>query len=159
MTGHAEAVQVFYDKSKLAYADLVRNFLQSHDPTTPNRQGNDAGTQYRSLIMPTTEADLEVAKAALAQYEKLLGRKVVTQMVFPPTPYYYAEEYHQQYLSKPGARPYCSAQPTGVQLGEPSAWLPAGAEKPRLPEAYWNKYGPVEGCVLRDPHGQIKWEL
>jgi peptide-methionine (S)-S-oxide reductase len=158
-TGHAESVQVFWDPAKLAFADLVRQHLQSHDPTQGFGQGNDRGTQYRSGIYPTSEEDFEVAKAAAKAYEKVLGRKVTTEIVYPPPPYYYAEEYMQGYLAKPGSRPYCSAQPQGIDLPPYQEWLPAGATPPKLSQKYWDKYAPVEGCVIRDTHAQIKWDL
>lgn len=158
-TGHTEAVQVFWDRSKLSFADVCRMYLQNHDPTQRNGQGNDRGTQYRTALYVTTEADLAVAKAAIAAYEKAVGAKVQTELRFPAPPFFFAEPYHQQYLARPGNRQYCSAMPLGVQLPPYQTWLPAGAEPPKLPEGYWDKHGPVEGCVLREPHEQVVWKL
>src|SRR5438105_4834831 len=102
-TGHAEVVQVEYDPSKVSYEDLLRVFWENHDPTTLNRQGPDAGTQYRSVIFYHTP---EQQAAALASKEKLeksgrYRRPIVTEVV-PATSFYRAEEYHQQYLEKRG---------------------------------------------------------
>ena len=158
-TGHTEAVQVYWDKSRLSFADVMRQYLQSHDPTQGMGQGNDRGTQYRSGVYPSTEEDATVARAAMAAYEKDIGMKLTAELIFPPPPFYYAEAYHQQYLARPGNRQYCSAQPLGVHLSPADKWLPAGADLPKLPQAYWDRYGPKEGCVLRDPHEQISWKL
>ena len=136
-TGHTEAVQVFWDPAKLSFADVMRNYLESHDPTQGNGQGNDRGTQYRSGVYPRTDEDIEVAKAALAAYSKALGRAVTSEVKDGRTlPFYFAEDYHQQYLAKPGARPYCSAMPTGVSLPPFEQWAPKGATPPKLPESY-----------------------
>jgi peptide-methionine (S)-S-oxide reductase len=159
-TGHAESVIVFWDSTKLSFADLMRQFLQSHDPTQGNGQGNDRGTQYRSAVFVDDEAELKVAQAAIAQYEKQLGRKVTTELRFPAPPFYYAEEYMQQYLARPGNRQYCSAMPTGVALAPYSVWAPKDLPvelAPKLGEDYWAKYSPVKGCVLREPNPQIVW--
>ena len=159
-TGHAESVVVFYDSTRIAFSDLLRQFLQCHDPTQGNRQGNDRGTQYRSAIYVDGEIELKLAQAAMKQYENLLGRKVTTELLSPAPPFYYAEDYMQQYLARPGNRQYCSAEPTGVQLDNFEQWAPKDIPdeyKPKLPEEYWKKYGPVEGCVLHEPNPQIEW--
>lgn len=124
-TGHTEAVLVYWDSRRLAFSDVMRMFLQSHDPTQGNRQGNDRGTQYRSGAYPSDVEDLKVTKAAIAKYEAQLGRKVTSEVIFPAPTFYWAEGYHQQYLAKPGARPYCSAEPTCVDLAPWSDWAPA----------------------------------
>jgi peptide-methionine (S)-S-oxide reductase len=159
-TGHAESVIVFYDSSKLAFTDILRQFFQSHDPTQGNGQGNDRGTQYRSALFLDNEWEYKLAQAAAKEYSKQLGRPVTTEIRFPPPPFYYAEDYMQQYLAKPGSRPYCSAMPTGVQLSPYQTWAPKDAPAeyaPKLGEDYWEKHAPVKGCVLREPHEQIKW--
>lgn len=100
-TGHAEAVRVVFDASKLSYEDLLRYFFRLHDPTTPNRQGNDVGTQYRSAIFVLDDAQREAAKKVIAEVQAL-GRwkaPLVTE-VLPAGEFYRAEEYHQDYLQK-----------------------------------------------------------
>ena len=146
---------MFWDREEVSFADLMRQFLQSHDPTQGNGQGNDRGTQYRSGVYPRTQEDFEVAKAAVQAYQKALGRKVTTEIIFPAPEFYYAEKYHQQYLALPGSRKYCSAEPTGVSLPPFSEWAPAGATSPKLPEGYWDKHAPTPACVLKQPDAQI----
>ncbi|KAH9260286.1 peptide-methionine (S)-S-oxide reductase [Batrachochytrium salamandrivorans] len=155
-TGHAESVIVFYNSDVISFADLMRQFLQSHDPSQRNGQGNDHGTQYRSAVFLDDEEEVKFARLAIAEYERLLKRKIHTQVVHPQPPFYYAEEYMQQYLAKPGSRPYCSAQPQGVSLvwGD---WSKASLIQPKLPEAFWDKHSPIKGCVLREPNEQIVW--
>ncbi len=102
-TGHAEVVQVEYDPSKVSYDELLNVFWVNHDPTTLNRQGPDVGTQYRSMIFYHTEAQ---RAAAIASKEKLqrsgkFKNNIVTEIV-GATPFYKAEDYHQQYLEKRG---------------------------------------------------------
>ena len=159
-TGHAESVIVFWDATQVSFSDLMRQFLQSHDPTQGNAQGNDHGTQYRSAVYVDDENEFKVAKAAISEYERLLKRRITTEVRFPAPPFYYAEDYMQQYLAKPGSRPYCSAEPTGVALSAWSVWGPKDVPfelEPKLGEDYWAKYSPVKGCVIRDPHGKIVW--
>jgi len=102
-TGHAEVVEVVYDPAKVAYAELLRVFWENHDPTTPNRQGPDVGTQYRSAIFfhtPEQQATAQASKATLESSGRY-RRPIVTE-VTPASPFYKAEEYHQQYLEKRG---------------------------------------------------------
>jgi peptide-methionine (S)-S-oxide reductase len=102
-TGHAEVVQVDYDPSQVSYDDLLRVFWENHDPTTPNRQGPDVGTQYRSVIFfhtPEQEAAARASKDALAKSGRF-KRPVVTE-IQPAPDFWKAEEYHQQYLEKRG---------------------------------------------------------
>lgn len=108
LTGHAEVVQVEYDPAQVRYEQLLDVFWNAHDPTTPNRQGPDIGTQYRSVIF---YHDDEQEAAATASKEKLQAsgrfrRPIVTEIV-PAAPFYRAEEYHQRYLDKRG-RSHCS---------------------------------------------------
>lgn len=109
-TGHAEVVRVTYDPGELPYRDLLAVFFTIHDPTTPNRQGNDVGTQYRSAIFfhsPEQEREAREVVARLER-EKLFGAPIVTEIV-PAAPFHQAEEHHQEYFQKVGARnPYCS---------------------------------------------------
>jgi peptide-methionine (S)-S-oxide reductase len=102
-TGHAEAVQVVYDPSKLSYDDLLKIFWQNHDPTTLNRQGPDIGTQYRSVIFYHTPEQEAAAKASKQALERTgaFKRPIVTEIV-PASSFWRAEDYHQQYLEKRG---------------------------------------------------------
>jgi len=108
-TGHAEVVRVAFDPSVLSYRDLLRVFFTIHDPTTRNRQGNDVGTQYRSVIFcssPEQRADAEAVVAELTA-EGLWRDPVVTEIA-GPAPFYPAETYHQDYFSRNGNQPYCA---------------------------------------------------
>jgi peptide-methionine (S)-S-oxide reductase len=115
-TGHAECVLVVFDPKRISYAELLRNFWESHDPTQGMRQGNDVGTQYRSAIYCTAESQLPVAEASRSAYAEQLaaaGFGEITTEIAPAGPFYYAEDYHQQYLDKnPGG--YCGLGGTGV---------------------------------------------
>ena len=117
MTGHTEAVRVVYDPAKIRYADLLKTFWESHDPTQGMRQGNDVGTQYRSAIYTHSTAQQDEAVASRDAYQAALrqaGRSapITTEIVAAP-PFYFAEEYHQQYLARnPGG--YCGLGGTGV---------------------------------------------
>ena len=116
-TGHAEAVLVVYDEARLPFDVLLRTFWEGHDPTQGMRQGNDAGTQYRSAIHCTTAAQHAAAVASRDAYQARLDAAglgaITTGIVFPAPAFYYAEEEHQQYLAKnPGG--YCGLGGTGV---------------------------------------------
>jgi peptide-methionine (S)-S-oxide reductase len=115
-TGHNEVVLVVYDPAKVTYETLVKAFFESHDPTQGMRQGNDIGTQYRSGIYVADNAQRAVAERALAVYQKELqarGYGAVTTEIVDRGPFYFAEDYHQQYLAKnPGG--YCGLGGTGV---------------------------------------------
>jgi peptide-methionine (S)-S-oxide reductase len=115
-TGHTEAVLVVFDPAKLSYEQLLRVFWEGHDPTQGMRQGNDVGTQYRSAVYVTGDAQREAAEASKAAYERELqaaGYGPVTTEVAEAGPFYYAEPYHQQYLAKvPNG--YCGLGGTGV---------------------------------------------
>jgi peptide-methionine (S)-S-oxide reductase len=122
-TGHAEAVLVVYDPAKISYEDLVKTFFEEHDPTQGMRQGADYGTQYRSAIYTTTEAQTRTAKMVLEAYEPKLrgaGFGEITTEIEPAGPFYYAEEYHQQYLHK-NPYGYCGLEGTGVSCPVPWA--------------------------------------
>jgi peptide-methionine (S)-S-oxide reductase len=115
-TGHAEVVLVVYDPRRVAYADLLRVFWENHDPTQGMRQGNDVGTQYRSAIYTTSESQKKAAEASREQYQQALAQarhgRITTEIVAEPA-FYFAEDYHQQYLAKnPGG--YCGLGGTGV---------------------------------------------
>jgi len=115
-TGHAEVVRVVFDPAKTSYAEMLRIFWENHDPTQGMRQGGDTGTQYRSGIYPSGEAQMSAAKASKDLYQKRLeeaGHGTITTEVLPAKEFYYAEDYHQQYLAKnPGG--YCGHGGTGV---------------------------------------------
>ena len=115
-TGHAEVVLVVFDPREISYDALLKTFWESHDPTQGMRQGNDIGTQYRSAIYATSEAQMAAAQSAKAAYEKALRAKgygAITTEIAPAGPFYFAEDYHQQYLAKnPGG--YCGLGGTGV---------------------------------------------
>lgn len=102
-TGHAEAVELEFDPSQVSYQQLLAAFFQTHDPTTPNRQGPDVGTQYRSAIFFHDAEQEAAARDAVRTLEKskLYERPIVTQIV-PASDFYRAEEYHQNYLEKNG---------------------------------------------------------
>ncbi len=112
-TGHTEAVQVVYDPAKVSVEVLLKAFWENHDPTQRNGQGNDLGTQYRTAIYPTTDEQAEVAKRSAERYQAALtaaGYGQITTEIRPfeeAGPWYYAEDYHQQYLHK-NPRGYCN---------------------------------------------------
>jgi peptide-methionine (S)-S-oxide reductase len=115
-TGHTEVVQVVYDPKKVAYERLLKVFWESHDPTQGMRHGNDVGTQYRSAIYWTTEAQRRAAHESLRAFGAALadqGYGAITSEVREAPPYYFAEEYHQQYLAK-NPDGYCGLGGTGV---------------------------------------------
>jgi len=120
-TGHAEVVLVAYDPSLISYETLLKTFWESHDPTEGMRQGNDVGTQYRSAIYVTSEAQRAAAEKSKALYGQALaarGLGPITTEIRDAAPFYYAEDYHQQYLAKNPAG-YCGLGGTGVacQIG------------------------------------------
>ena len=115
-TGHAETVMVVFEPDKVAFEELLRLFWESHDPTQGMRQGNDIGTQYRSAIYTTTPEQLDAALRSKEAYERALKAREmgpITTEIREAPPFYFAEEYHQQYLAKnPGG--YCGLRGTGV---------------------------------------------
>ena len=117
-TGHAEVVLVAFDPGVISYDDLLRVFWEVHDPTQGMRQGNDLGTQYRSVIYTTNAKQHERAEATFAAFQKSLkqaGKGAITTEIAAAPRFFYAEEYHQQYLAKnPGG--YCGLAGTGVCL-------------------------------------------
>ena len=121
-TGHTEVVLVAFDPRKIAYEALLKTFWESHDPTQGMRQGNDVGTQYRSAIYWHGDEQRLAAEQSRSAYEKALGAAghgTITTEIAPAPPFYYAEEYHQQYLAKnPGG--YCGIGGTGVSCPMPA---------------------------------------
>ena len=115
-TGHAEVVRVVFDPTQVSYGELLRAFWERHDPTQGMRQGNDIGTQYRSVIYCTSEAQLAEATASRDRYQSSLagrGFGAITTEVIAAPEFFYAEDYHQQYLAK-NPNGYCGLGGTGV---------------------------------------------
>jgi peptide-methionine (S)-S-oxide reductase len=121
MTGHTEAVLVVYDPTQVSYDDLLEVFWENHDPTQGMRQGNDVGTQYRSGIYYADEKQRQAAEASRDMFQRELTRSGygrITSEIIPAAEFYYAEDYHQQYLAKnPGG--YCGLGGTGVSCYRP----------------------------------------
>jgi peptide-methionine (S)-S-oxide reductase len=116
LTGHTEVVLVVFDPAKVSYDDLLRAFWETHDPTQGMRQGNDVGTQYRSAIYTYSDDQRERAEKSLAMYQEELakaGYPAITTEVRDAPAFYYAEDYHQQYLSK-NPTGYCGIGGTGI---------------------------------------------
>ncbi|MGQ0608583.1 MAG: peptide-methionine (S)-S-oxide reductase MsrA [Chloroflexota bacterium] len=115
-TGHAEVVQIVFDPQRIRYEELLRLFWENHDPTQGMRQGNDRGTQYRSAIFTHTDAQRAAASASRDMYQLELSKsgfgEITTEIADAPT-YYFAEDYHQQYLARNPAG-YCPDHSTGV---------------------------------------------
>ncbi|MCU0685454.1 MAG: peptide-methionine (S)-S-oxide reductase MsrA [Polyangiaceae bacterium] len=131
MTGHNEVVLVVFDPAKTSYETLLRTFWESHNPTQGMRQGNDVGTQYRSGIYYFSEEQRRAAEASREAYQAAIGRSghgAITTEIVPAPPFYYAEDYHQQYLAK-NPDGYCGLGGTGVAcpVGLSSASGAAGA--------------------------------
>ncbi|TDB69256.1 peptide-methionine (S)-S-oxide reductase MsrA [Arundinibacter roseus] len=108
-TGHAECVQITYDPAKVTYTELLEAFFRSHDPTTLNRQGNDVGTQYRSVIFYHSDEQRALAEAARTELNKsgAYPRPIVTEIT-PEEPFFVAEEYHQDYFARNPDQGYCA---------------------------------------------------
>lgn len=116
LTGHTEVVKVVFDPSRISYDDLLKSFWESHNPTEGMRQGNDVGTQYRSAIYVTDDAQREAAEHSRDVYQKRLsaaGHAKITTEILPAPEYFYAEDYHQQYLAK-NPNGYCGLGGCGV---------------------------------------------
>jgi peptide-methionine (S)-S-oxide reductase len=153
-TGHTEVVRVVWDVNAVDFSDLLKLFWECHDPTQGMAQGNDTGTQYRSAIYVNEPELLKVAEASRDRYQQLLnanGRGAITTEIATGKRFFFAETYHQQYLARPGSRPYCSARPSGVLLDgfEGSAY--------KLPAAVWSHYDwSIDHCVLRGDNSPIQ---
>ncbi len=125
-TNHAEVVRVIYDPQRISYGELLKVFWESHDPTQGMRQGNDIGTQYRSVILWHDEAQRAAAESSRQVYQAALkagGYGTITTEIAPAPPFYYAEDYHQQYLAK-NPNGYCGIGGCGVPFK--LAELPVG---------------------------------
>ncbi len=154
MTGHTEVVRVVWNPSIIDLSDLLKMFWECHNPTQGNRQGNDRGSQYRSAIYTTSEKQMELVLSSKESYQKLLmenGLGSITTEIKSGVSFYIAESYHQQYLAKPGSRPYCSAMPTKIPLGDFK-----GANYKLSPEVWSNFDWKVNHCVLRSDNDQIQ---
>ena len=115
-TGHTESVMVVFDPKVVSFADLLKVFWEGHDPTQGMRQGNDIGTQYRSGVYVTSDAQLTATEASRAAYQVELGKQgygQITSEIAQAGPFYFAEDYHQQYLAK-NPNGYCGIGGTGV---------------------------------------------
>ena len=152
-TNHAEVVRVTWDTKKIDLSDLLKMFWECHDPTQGNRQGNDRGTQYRSVIYTYKANHTDLAFASKSEYQRLLrksGFGEITTEIKENINFYFAEEYHQQYLAKPGSRPYCSAMPTKIALGS------FKGENYMLNEKVWLSFDwNIRHCVLRSDNNPI----
>ncbi len=116
LTGHAEVVRIVFDPQVVGYEDLLKRFWESHDPTQGMRQGNDVGTQYRSVIYVADETQRALALSSRDRYARALaaaGRGAITTEIADAPPFYYAEDYHQQYLAK-NPNGYCGIGGCGV---------------------------------------------
>ena len=155
-TGHTEAVRIVWSNTKIDFSDLLKLFWECHDPTQGDRQGNDHGSQYRSAIYTTTPRQMTLALASQGAYQQFIsdserGLGVITTEIKAKQSFFFAESYHQQYLAKAGSRPYCSAQPSGVILGQ----FPGANYK--LPQAVWSNYDwTIDHCVLRSDNTPIR---
>ena len=119
-TNHAEVVRIVYDPNEIKFQELLKEFWERHDPTTPNRQGNDIGTQYRSGIYYHDEHQREVAMESLDLFQEAIRGKQhpgnICTEVEPVCNFFFAEEYHQQFDLRPGSRQYCGLRSTGAAL-------------------------------------------
>ena len=154
LTGHSEVVRVVWNKNDIDFSDLLKMFWECHNPTQKDRQGNDIGTQYRSAIYYTNENKKELIMASKEEYQKELNKKNIGQIkteIKIIDKYFYAEEYHQQYLSIDGSRQYCSASPTKVKLGN------FNGSNYKLDDEIWGNFNwEVDKCVLRSDNKPIK---
>ena len=154
ITGHAEVVKVVWDVNKIDISDLLKMFWECHNPTQKNRQGNDIGTQYRSAIYYTNKLNTDIINTSKEAYQKLLNSNnfglIETEIKIIDT-YYYAEDYHQQYLAVEGSRQYCSASPTKVKLGN------FKGSNFKLSNEIWDNFNwDVDKCVLRSDNKPIE---
>ena len=153
-TGHTEVVRVVWSRPALDFSDLLKLFWECHDPTQGNRQGNDTGSQYRSAIYTFNPEHLQLALASRDAYQSALSAKgygAITTEILADQTFYFAEDYHQQYLAKPGSRPYCSAMPTQTLLGN------FEGSNYKLPKQVWAKYDwSIQHCILRSDNTPIQ---
>ena len=154
LTGHTEVVRVVWNNNEIDQSDLLKLFWECHDPTQGDRQGADSGSQYRSAIYTTNKDQLTKAIESKNSYQEELkknGFGEITTEIANDVKFYFAEEYHQQYLAKPGSRPYCSAMPTQVELKT------FKGSNFKLNEKIWSNYNwNIKHCILRGENTPIK---
>ena len=154
LTGHTEVVRVVWNNQKIDLSDLLKLFWECHDPTQGNRQGNDRGSQYRSAIYTTKNTQLVKALESKKSYQEELikhGFGEITTEISNDIRFYFAENYHQQYLAKPGSRPYCSAMPTKVEFKN------FKDSNFKLNKNIWSHYNwEISHCILRGDNKPIQ---
>ena len=154
LTGHTEVVRVIWNTNDIDQSDLLKLFWECHDPTQGNRQGNDIGSQYRSAIYTTNKNQFIKSIESRKSYQKELkknGFGEITTEIVNDMKFFFAEEYHQQYLAKPGSRPYCSAMPTKVEFKE------FNGSNFKLNERIWAYYDwDINHCILRGENTPIQ---
>ncbi len=154
LTGHTEVVQVIWNNKLIDISDLLKLFWECHDPTQGNRQGNDNGTQYRSAIYTSNHDHYIKSIDSKIHYENDLrknGLGTITTEIKEGIIFNKAEDYHQQYLAKPSSRPYCSAMPTKVVLGN------FKGSNFKLRKEVWSNYNwDISHCILRGNNNQIE---
>jgi len=157
LTGHSEVVRVIWNKKEIDISDLLKMFWECHDPTQKNRQGNDVGSQYRSVIYFKNENNKKTILASKEQYQKELNKKNLGSIkteIKMINAYFYAEQYHQQYLAASGSRQYCSASPTKVNLGDFKGC------NYKLKDNIWKNFNwEVDKCVLRSDNNPLKNDI
>ena len=153
ITGHAEVVKVVWNVNEIDISDLLKMFWECHNPTQKNRQGNDMGTQYRSTIYYKNDCNKDKIYSSKEAYQKELLKNnlgLIETEIKKIETYYYAEEYHQQYLALEGSRQYCSASPTKVKLGSFNNC------NYKLPRNIWDNFNwDIDKCVLRSNNKPI----
>ena len=153
-TGHAEVVKVVWNTDRIDISDLLKMFWECHNPTQKNRQGNDIGSQYRSAIFYKNENHKDIILNSKEAYQKSLREKNLGNIeteIKEISEYFFAENYHQQYLAVVGSRQYCSAQPTKTLLKEFE-----GANYKLDPSIWENFDWEIDKCVLRTNNTPIK---
>ncbi len=154
ITGHAEVVKVVWNVNEIDISDLLKMFWECHNPTQKNRQGNDLGTQYRSAIYYTNKFNEDKIISSKEAYQRELNANnfgLIETEIKMVDAYYYAEEYHQQYLAVEGNRQYCSASPTKVKLGN------FKGNNYKLPKELWDNFNwEIDKCVLRSNNKPIE---
>ncbi len=154
LTGHAEVVRIVWNRNEINISDLLKMFWECHNPTQYNQQGNDIGTQYRSAIYYKNENQKEIILSSKKYYQEELTKEgfgLIQTEIKKVEDYFYAEDYHQQYLAIEGSRQYCSASPTRVRLRNFE-----GCEY-KLSENIWENFNwDVDKCVLRSDNKPIQ---
>ena len=145
---------MIWNVNEIDISDLLKMFWECHDPTQKNRQGNDMGTQYRSTIFYKNDRNKDIICSSKEAYQKELIKNnlgLIETEIKKIDTYYYAEDYHQQYLSIKGSRQYCSASPTKVKLGN------FDGSNYKLPKEIWDNFNwDIDKCVLRSNNKPIE---